>query len=267
MKIEMINPRLIKYYDEYNEQERLFKDNQHKTEFIIVIEYLMEYLTKGNKVLDIGAGSGVYSIICADHGMRVNSVDISEKNLNQLASRIRESKLNNLISIHKGNAVDLSDYPDNHFDLVLNMGPIYHLKSWGEKQLAIKESLRVVKPDGIVFLMYLNKFFKYFQRLQNGKAIKDWEIVENILTKGYKRDHEEHIFFFLGPTEAEDLIHKDWEILHHIGTDGIGPLMPEAINQMSTRDFSKWIEYQKKLCEDHSLLGISLHNLIILKKK
>lgn len=264
----MVNPKLIEYYNQYSEDERLFKDNQHKTELIIVLEYLKKFFCKGNNVLDVGTGTGVYSIICAENEMSVISVDISEKNLTILRKKIQNTNLKDLIQVILSDSLDLSILLDNQFDLVLNMGPIYHLKTREERLLSLKESLRVLKSGGFLFVMYLNKYFKYFQRIQNGKAINNWDIIDNILTKGYKYESDDQYFFFMSPTEVEYLFSEfEGEIINHIGTDGIGALMSDMINSMGTEDYSNWIRYQKEICEDPNLLGISLHNLVIFKKK
>lgn len=259
---------LLKYYQEYNEDTRLLKNNQHQTEFLVTANYLQKYLQEGTNVLDVGSGPGIYSIFCAEEGLDVTALDLSERNLKGLQVQIKNKPIEKQISMYHGNAKDLSAFDDNAFDLVLNMGPLYHLKHKEEKQIAINESLRVLKPGGVLLVAYINKYFKFYQRiLKQDEPIK-WQVIENIVNFGWKRDTAEAIFFFLFPHEAKALFesHKG-KILHHVSTDGISPLLADAINAMTPVDFDKYMHYHLQFCEDPHLLGASLHNLLIFQKE
>jgi ubiquinone/menaquinone biosynthesis C-methylase UbiE len=258
---------LQKYYQDFNEGGRLQKDNQHMTEFLVTSVYLQKYLRKNLHILDVGSGPGIYSILCAQKGTQVAAFDISKRNIEQLQDQIHNTPLQEKISLHQGNAIDLSTFPDDSFDLVLNMGPLYHLKTAKEKKQAIVESLRVLKPEGILFVAYINKYFKFYQRImRNDNPIK-WEVMDSIIKNGWKHDMDEEVFFFLFPFEVEQLFENyDGTILHHASTDATTPLMADVINSMDDEDFAKYMDFHLQFCEDPHLLGSSLHNLLIFNK-
>ena len=91
---------LNEYYNNYDEDSRLIKDKAHQIEFITTTKYIEKYLEKGNKILEIGAGTGRYSIHYAKKGFEVYSVELINKNLEILKSKITDKMDINAI---KGN--------------------------------------------------------------------------------------------------------------------------------------------------------------------
>lgn len=60
---------ITNYYQNLIEEDgRLFKDNKHKTEFILTTDYIDKYLQKGMRILELGAGTGAYSLYYAKQG-------------------------------------------------------------------------------------------------------------------------------------------------------------------------------------------------------
>lgn len=54
---------IIDYYDRYDEDGRLMRDNYHRTEFPLTVKVLDPYVKPGSRILDAGARTGRYSII------------------------------------------------------------------------------------------------------------------------------------------------------------------------------------------------------------
>src|SRR6056297_1785471 len=100
----------------FDEDSRLSKTQANTVEFITTINYIDKHLKKEDKILDIGAGTGAYSIHYANKGYDVTAVEPVKKNLDILKSKIT-SDMN--IEAKLGNALDLSEYEDNVFDLIL----------------------------------------------------------------------------------------------------------------------------------------------------
>ncbi len=138
---------IINHYNNYSEDERLSKDYQHQTEYFLTKYWIETNLKEGMKILEIGAGTGAYSIELANNGYEVEAVELVPKNLAILKSKI---KTNMKINAVLGNALDLSMYEDNSFDIVLCLGPLYHLNE-EERKLAIKEAIRVAKKGGYLY--------------------------------------------------------------------------------------------------------------------
>ena len=143
----MNEENLIKYYNKFNEDKRLTR-RRGEIEFITSMKYIHEYLKKGNKIIDIGAGTGRYSVPLSEEGYDVTSVELVKHNIKQI-----EEKSKNIKTI-LGNAKDLSIIEDNTFDLTLLFGPMYHLITKEEKIKALNEAKRITKKDGIIMIAY-----------------------------------------------------------------------------------------------------------------
>jgi len=97
------------------------------------------HLERVETILDVGAGTGAFSIPLARRGFSVSHLDFSSAMLD--IARQKAQGLQN-IQFAEGNAVDLSQFADRSFDLVLNMdGAVSFCGSEAER--AISESCRV----------------------------------------------------------------------------------------------------------------------------
>lgn len=144
--------KIIEYYNSYNEDNRL-KSKTHLPEYLITMKYIKKYLTPNSKILEIGAGTGRYSIALADMGYDVTSVELVPHNIEILKSKI---KAEHKIKVFEGNACDLSFIEDNTYDIVLLLGPMYHLFNDIDKHKALSEAIRVTKKGGVIYSAYCN---------------------------------------------------------------------------------------------------------------
>ena len=138
----MNEENLIKYYNKFNEDKRL--NSRHgQVEFITSLKYIHEYLEEMEKpkILDIGAGCGRYSIELANEGYDVTAIELVKHNL-----RVIEQK-SDKVKAYQGNALDLSRFKSNSFDLVLLFGPMYHLCNEKDK---IKVIINSLFPEPVV---------------------------------------------------------------------------------------------------------------------
>lgn len=255
------------YNSAYEEDERLTKDNTHRVEFITTIKYIDKYLKKDDKILEVGAGTGAYSLYYAKLGYNVEALELSEDNLKVLKSKITPDMNINAV---QGNALDLSRYEDNTFDITLVLGPLYHIFDIKERQKVIEEAVRVTKKDGII----------YFAFILTDLTILDWGFKRNNLVENFGKDkmiddnykainREEYVFYMSYLDEVKDLIsaNKNIEPIHYVATDGAGRLISEVINEMDEDTYKHYINYHLSICEREDLIGYSGHILSIVKKK
>lgn len=147
-ELEQIN----KTYEIFNEDTRLNHSKAARVEFLTTVRYIEKYLKDGDKLLDIGAGAGEYSLYFAEKGHEVSVLELSDNNI---ASFRRKIKAHHKIDLRQGNAVDLSCYDENSFDIVLLFGPLYHLHNEVDRQKCISEAKRVCKADGKIFFAFI----------------------------------------------------------------------------------------------------------------
>lgn len=145
------NPYLIEFYNNYDEDNRLIL-KYGTIEFLTTMHYIEKYVKPNARILEIGAGTGRYSHALARQGYTVDAVELVEHNID-IFKKNTQSKEN--ITIRQGNALDLSDFSDDQYDITLLLGPLYHLYTVADKQQALSEAIRVTKPGGIIFAAYV----------------------------------------------------------------------------------------------------------------
>ena len=141
---------LEEYYNSRDEDKRLL--SQHgQVEYLTTMKYIRESLEglEDPAVLEIGAGTGRYSVTLAKAGVRVTAVELVEHNLALLRQKLDGSEP---ITALQGNALDLSALPDEAFDLTMLLGPMYHLYTKEDKLRAAG----LLDPT----LTQLGKFYK-----------------------------------------------------------------------------------------------------------
>ncbi|MGM0411433.1 MAG: class I SAM-dependent methyltransferase, partial [Bacillota bacterium] len=122
-----------KYYDEKAEEEWNRLD-RHKVEFDITKKYMNNYIEAKSKILDVGGGSGRYSIFLRKKGHKVTLFDLSKGNLELAQKKAKEKGVKLEDYIH-GNALYLSDKVSGKFDVVLCMGPLYHFHQLNDREV------------------------------------------------------------------------------------------------------------------------------------
>lgn len=257
---------IIEHYSEYDEEGRLDRDNAHRMEFLTTIHFLNKLLQSGSSILDVGAGTGRYSLHFASKGFQVTAVELVPKNVEMIKMKLQNQKISN-VAVYNANALDLSIFPDSSFNNVLCMGPLYHLKEEAEKMQCLHECTRLLKPGGILAVAYINKYAAYLLEAIRNKESPDVELLDNVVKTGFNCYNENSCFYFTSPDEVESLVHCfNIEKVTHIGVDGIGYMLSATLNQMRNEDFNCWLNYHLATCQIPSLLGYSLHGLYVGRK-
>ena len=252
---------LEKYYNKFNEDKRLLS-RHGQVEFFVAMEYIKKII--GNRsnldIIDIGAGTGRYSVALADMGHKLTAVELVNKNVSQI-----KLKSKNIIA-KQGTALNLK-FKDNSFDVALLFGPTYHLFTHEDKLKAINEAKRVLRKDGVLLIMYLTNEYAFITyAIKEGnlqKVLKENKIDENFNCTTCEDD----LYSYVRLEEINKL--KDdagMERLQIIGVDGATDYIRPYINKLSDEDFEIYKKYQLSVCERPELLGASSHIMDILKK-
>ena len=257
---------LENYYKSIDEDTRLIKDKAHNIEFLTTIHYIEKYLKRGNRILEIGAGTGRYSIYFAKNDYNVNAVELLESNIRIFNENIKNNPTVKLkMRLDKGNATDLSMFKNDTFDITLLLGPIYHLFNVRDKEKAISEALRVTKPNGKIFIAYITNETMIISEYLRKNRLKE---IKNICDNNFRViDNSNNIFSVSYISEFEKMMKQfDVRKLHQIGTDGISPHLSNYINNLDIEEFDIWFKYHLSTCERKDLLGYSSHILYIGEK-
>ena len=254
---------IINKYIEYDEDTRLIRDRGHNLEYLTTMRYIQKHLTPGSKILEIGAATGRYSIALAKMGYEVTAVDLTPKNVEIMKSKSSDLKNFNCMV---GDALDLSMFEDKTFDVVLNLGPMYHLFNKKDKMQAISETIRVAKKGAICMFAYLPS-----ASLMSGYGLRHQgvgrlgEVMDKI---GRFKDIPEEVFNAFNIEDFKKLFEKtNTKYITNVATDGIAYAMREWVEQLSEEDYETFIKWHFLTCERLDQQGYSAHLLYICKKK
>lgn len=253
------------YYNSYDEENRLLS-RHGQVEYLTTMKYVRECLhgLPDPTILEIGAGTGRYSVTLAKQGFRVTAVELVAHNLDVLRSKLSGTEP---ITALQGNALELSFLPDDAFELTMLLGPMYHLYTRADKLRALREALRVTKPGGKLLVAYcMNEptiiqyvFGKHKLRevLDAGLLTPDWHCVSE----------PKEVF---EQVRTEDIASLDAELparrLKLVAADGATNYKRDMIDAMDDESFALWMDYHFATCERQDLIGASNHTLDILQK-
>ncbi len=256
---------IVDFYTSHCDEEARLLSRHGNVEFLTTVKYVEDYLKENMKIIEIGAGTGRYSHYFAQKGYEVDAVELVEHNIKVFKTK---TKPDEKITIRQGNALDLSDYSDNSYDVTLLLGPMYHLYTADEQKKALSEAIRVTKPDGLVFVaycMYDPSIIGQFKRNEIQKLI-DMGLFNPETLEAYFTP--EGIFKLYTVDEIKSISdNSPVERIKLIATDGYANHMTETIDNMDDKTYELYLRYHFSTCERQDLIGISHHTLDILRKK
>ena len=257
---------LEEYYNKFNEEKRL--NSRHgQVEFRTSMKYIHEYLRtdikkEDIKILDIGAGTGRYSVALANEGYDVTAVELVKYNLGILKQK------NSTVKAYQGNAMKLSRFKDNTFDLTLLFGPMYHLFDFEDKKKALSEAKRVTKPDGIILVAYCMNEYGIITYAFKEKHIMEC-VNENRLTEDFHTvSFKENLYDYMRIEDINKLNEAvELERIKIISPDGPANYIRPFLNSLSDEEFEQFVQYQMATCERQDLIGAGAHTVDILKNR
>lgn len=249
------------YTNNYVEDER-FTTKGKRLEYITTMHYIKKFAKKGCKILEIGAGTGVYSVELAKMGYDVTAVELVESNLNVMKKKAKGIKN---ITCLQGDALDLSRFEDNSFDVVLNLGPMYHLFNKKDQMQAISETLRVCKTNGTNIFAFIPHYSTIWYVGIKNNGMK--EVQKQLTSCGDLKLTPDTLFATYDIEEFKNQFNKtNTTLLKLVSTDSVGPLLNDKFENVSDEDYEEFVKWHLKTCEKPEILGTTCHILYICKK-
>jgi len=243
-------------YRRFDENSRLNKSQAARVEFLTTVQYIEKYLTPGAKILDIGAGAGEYSLYFARRGYHVSALELADANIATFRAKMTSD---DPIDLVQGNAMDLSRYNSDSFDVVLLFGPLYHLHEEADKLRCIEEAKRVCKPDGKIFFAFISNDIVILTMQQ---AHSDYLMAGDYHKETFRLD--DFPFVFHTPAHCRELLGKAGiQIIHEIASDGASELLQDLVNGLDAASYQQYLRYHFYICEKPEFLGMSNHLLFV----
>lgn len=266
------------HYDQYAEREweRL---ERHRMEFAINCRVLAEFLpSPPGRILDVGGGPGRYTLHLIRAGYQLTLVDLSQRCLDLAVEKATAEGIYLPMPII-GNAVALPDRdPDatedytGLFDAVLLMGPLYHLTAAEERQAAVHEAFRVLRPGGLIFAAFITRFaplrdvaVKSPQWIQEHPDRYQQLVKDGVLLA--QKDSIAPDFYFAHPDEVLPLMSSGGFRLEALqGSEGFLAGHEEAVNELEGELWEAWVDVNYRAGRDPSLLSAADHLLYVGSK-
>lgn len=253
---------LEQYYNKFCEEKRL--DRRHgQVEYIITMKYIHKYLEgmPNAQIIEVGAGTGRYSVQLAEEGYDVTAVELVKYNLGILKSK------GSSVKAYQGNALKLSRFADESFDMALLFGPMYHLYTVEDKVQALREAARVTRPGGYILVAYcMNEYSVLMYGFRDGhvkECLADGRLTTDFHCASQPKDLYDYV-------RLEDIdrinAHTGLARVQMFAPDGPADYMRQVLRAMDEETFSLFVQYQMSVCERAELLGASAHTVDILRK-
>ena len=261
--------RAASFYDEYGEQEwTRFEDGRTPAPSLQVhLEHLRRFVREGDRVLDVGAGPGRFTIELARLGARVTVADLSPGQLALNRDRVAAEGLEERVEERtEADLLDLSRWDDGTFDATVCFGgPLSYVLDRAEQGIA--ELVRVTRPGGhvLVSVMSLVGTVTHYLPILLDLVRRDGvEKNERILRTGLLPDEPDygHLAMKLYRwSELEALLAPHGSI---VASSAAGLLPAVEVEEPELRDFVTRTELE--LAGEPGAIGCGQHIVAVLRK-
>ncbi|MGH8791970.1 MAG: class I SAM-dependent methyltransferase [Stackebrandtia sp.] len=257
-------PEVAEYYELGGEVTRLTESAGGRLEFLRTQDILRRLIgPQPAAVLDVGGATGVHARWLVEDGHAVVLVD-------PVASQVEAAARIDGVAAGVGDARDLSGFGEASFDVVLLLGPLYHLQTEAERRKALAEARRVARPGGLVVAAAIGRFAPWLDSLCRGSLAKAYNgpLLGEALATGQLRPREHG---FDGFTTA--YVHRPEQLAAEFAQAGLpeadvyaveGPgwMIASLGEQLDDAVLGpKVLESLRGVEREPSLLGVSAHLL------
>ena len=269
----MIDETILAYYQRASEETRLelgpFKLERERTRELIARFAPPPPAT----VIDVGGAAGAYAFWLAELGYRVHLIDAAPR-LVSVARARNAAEAHPLASCAVGDARSLEWEPGSA-DVVLLLGPLYHLPDAADRQRALGEALRVLRPGGVLFAAAISRWASLLDGLSR-ELLGDpsfRRIVDRDLVDGRHENVTNRVDFFttayFQPPEElrREVSEAGFSNVTVLAIEGLGWIFPDFDDRWNDPTRRAVILDAVRLSESEpAMLGGSAHLMAIGRK-
>ena len=270
--MHQLSDEILSFYRQTQESKRLTNDVRGQIEFARTQEIITRYLPESPAVvLDIGGGSGPYACWLAKAGYEVHLVDPVDLHIEQAKDASNQQPEHPIASISLGDARALR-FSSRSADVILLLGPLYHLVDKNERLLALSEASRVLRNGGVIVAAGISRFaslldFLFKDRLSISVSR---DIVHSDLETGYHRNPTDNLEFFTDaylhrPEKlSSEVVEAGFQHQATLAVEGPAWLFESVEKYWADPDQrAAVLDLIRKVEAEPSILGMSAHILAI----
>ena len=259
--------RVQTFYDASVEMEWQRLD-QHPVELALTRRILSEYLPPAPAaVLDLGGGPGRYAFELTQQGYQVTLADLSPANIAFAEKKSKELCLA-LSEILVQDASQPLPFPENSFDAVLLLGPLYHLNTFEQRLIAVGNALHVLKPGGMLFAAFITLSGALRSIVMNSpnQLAAEWRTMHdgtNDPNLGFTEA------YFARIPEIEALMDAaGCQFIEMIGCEGFSVIVEKSFleTEMDEHTWQHWVDLNLEFGRHTTALEASDHILYVARK-
>ncbi len=256
---------MFEYYGFFREEDSIDRLTVAETQ---IIEHLFDkYLPKEGKVIDTCAGFGTFAFRFAEKGYTVTAGDWIADHVEKLRTDPRAEKL---AGLYCSSPKNLSRFEDGSFDILISLGLMYHMRTRADREAFVRESLRVLRPDGYFVFSYmtpmamtLGQYFNAMRTFDASEKIKAYRKLAMV-----EKNHSCDMFYGMTLEEMTDISREyGLEIVTVASTYGMLYNMVDEVEKMDDAQYQKFLDVQKATCEDPFVSRYCMRGVFIGKKK
>ena len=268
-----LDPTIADYYDRAPEEARLgqgpFQLEEARTR-----ELIQRFAPPPpGAVVDVGGAAGAYALWLAEAGYAVHLVDAVPRLIGE-AQRRNEVAAHPLASCRVGDARAL-EIPGDTADVLLLLGPLYHLTDSRDRARALHEAARVLKPGGWLFAAGISRWASALDGLARDlfQDPRFAQIVEQDLRDGQHRNTTGRLDYFTTayfhrPEELANEVRAAGLALSGVyGLEGPGWILPDVSERMAdAARRGALLKVARALETEPAVLGSSAHLLAVAQR-
>lgn len=273
MTKDSTNRVITDYYERTPEEARLTQ-GPFQLEEARTRELILRYAPPPpGSVVDVGGAAGAYALWLVEAGYTVHLIDPVPRLVAEAERRSAAAGLP-LASCRVGDARAL-DVPAEAADIVLLLGPLYHLTDPGDRARALQEAARVLKPGGRLFAAAISRWASALDGLARD-LLQDPRfrlIVEQDLRDGQHRNPTERLDYFTTayfhrPDELATEVRAAGLMLDGVyGIEGPGWILPDVAERMgNAQQRASLLQVARMLETEPAVVGCSAHLLAVAKR-
>lgn len=275
----MSKQRTIDYYASFgnHEWDRLSWP-EGRLEAAVTMDAFDRHLEVQARILDIGGGAGRWTVALASRGYRLTLADLSPVLLDIAKQKIAEHDLADRVEeVIEADVCDLQHWSDSRFDVVLCLGPFYHLTEADDREKAVREIHRILRPGGLVFVAFMT-VYAFLRRVlalpDEREFLKDEAFVRRLAHDGVFENRVQGRFdsgYGTRPEQALSLLERHgFESIELLSDTGFAASSAENIAKLEVESPDAYQRIMRLVVEsarDKSNLGSSVHMLYVGRKR